>query len=386
MKFTAKLSEFSKLLQKVVPAVPPKSTLPILEHLKFDLKGNILTVVATDQDISILSSIEVGDPEEGGVLVPARMLNDIVKALDNSANFTFISDVENYEIKIITSSGNYSIKGLNPDEYIQLPELFENEKPDFSNNKFNVSFPKGVLQRLANKTSFAISTDEYRPSMNGALFQFRNNYIYTVATDSFRLVRAKSEDENYKFEEEFDVLVPLRMMEFLRKIDEEVKMSMIIGMDKITHVRVDYNHTVIVSRVIDEKFPPYESVIPSNINAIVTLDSKIFLSALKRVSLFASSFSKLVKMRFENNEVYLFAVEDSSGNFAEEKIPCEYTGEKIEVGFNWKNLEEIVANIDSNETDNNLIELQFVEPIKPVLVMPKRENPTLLSLIMPIRY
>jgi len=171
----------------------------------------------------------------------------------------------------------------------------------------------------------------------------------------------------------------------LRKISTEVKMSMILGLDKITHVRIDYDNTVIVSRVIDEKFPPYESVIPQNINAVVTLDSKVFLSTLKRVSLFASNFSKLVRMRFENNEVTMSAEEETSGNYAEEKIPCQYTGEKIEVGFNWKNLEEVVANVDNNETDNNLIELQFLEPVKPVLVMPKRENPMLLSLIMPIR-
>ncbi len=385
MKFTANLLDFSKLLQKVVPAIPPKSTLPVLEHLKFELQNNILTVVATDQDISIMSSIEVQDGENGGILVPARKLNDIVKALDASSSFTFSSNEENFDIHIVTANGNYTIKGLNPDEYIQIPELFESEKPDFSNNKFSVDFSEGVLQRLANKTAFAVSTDEYRPSMNGALFQFRNNYTYAVATDSFRLVRAKSEDESYVFEEEFDVLIPLRMLEFLRKISTEVKMSMILGLDKITHVRIDYDNTVIVSRVIDEKFPPYESVIPQNINAVVTLDSKIFLSALKRVSLFASNFSKLVRMRFENNEVTMSAEEEATGNYAEEKIPCQYSGDKIEVGFNWKNLEEVVANIDNQETDNNLIELQFLEPIKPVLIMPKRENPLLLSLIMPIR-
>ena len=102
MKFTANLLDFSKLLQKVVPAIPPKSTLPVLEHLKFELQDNILTVVATDQDISIMSSLEVQDGENGGILVPARKLNDIVKALDASSSFTFSSNEENFDIHIVT--------------------------------------------------------------------------------------------------------------------------------------------------------------------------------------------------------------------------------------------------------------------------------------------
>ncbi len=385
----ASLSDFQKLLQKVVPAVPPKSTLPVLEHLKLELTDNTLKVVATDQDISIMSSLAVETSEEGGVLVPARRLNEIIRALDPTNSFTFTSDEDNYDIQISTDRGKYSMKGLSQEEYLYLPELFESEKPNVESgdldetNKYTAIFEAGILQKLANKTSFAISADEYRPSMSGALFQFRDGYVNTVATDSFRLVRAKAESDKFKFVSEFDALIPARMMEFLKKIEGEAIMSMIENMDKITHVRVDYDNTVLISRVIGEKFPPYESVIPTSISKVATIDGKELLAVLKRVSLFSNKISKLVRVTFDDSQVSLFAEEESSNSRGDETLPCDYLGDRIDLAFNHKNLEEMIANIE--QEDSNLIEFQFSDTGKPVLIMPKSEQTQLLSLIMPIR-
>lgn len=391
MKFSASLSEFQKELQRVIPAVPPKSTIPVLEHLKFDLVGDTLKIVATDQDISIMSHLKVETLEEGGILVPARKLFEIIKALDSHGTFTFMSDEDNYDIQITTSKGKYNIKGLDPEEYLYLPELFESQKPDLETlgepgtNQFVTVFEKGILQRLASKTAFAISTDEYRPSMTGAFFQFRNGYVNAVSTDSFRLIRAKAISDKFVFADDFDVLIPSRMMEFLKKVDDEAIMSMIESMGKITHVRVDFGTTILISRVIDEKFPPYESVIPQEVRSCVVVDPKEFIQAIRRVSLFANQISKQVRFAFEEGSIHLYAEEEANGNHGDESISCEYVGEKIEIAFNHKNLEEILANIDSNETDGNVVEIQFFEPGKPVLIMPKKDNELLLSLIMPVR-
>ncbi len=388
MKFEALLSDFQKVLQKVIPAVPPKSTLPVLEHLKFELTGTTLKIIATDQDISIMSNLEVNSEKDGSVLVPARKLNDIIKALDTKSNFTFSSDEENFDIKLTTETGHYSMKGLDPEEYLYLPELFESVKPnldlDPESNKFVSVFEPGILQRLANKTAFSISSDEYRLSMTGALFQFRNGYVNVVATDSFRLIRAKAKSDKFQFSEDFDVLIPARMMEFLKKVDEQAIMSMLDSMGRITHVRVDYGSTILISRVIDEKFPPYESVIPSDVKATVIIDPKQLISTLRRVALFANQLSKQVRFTFADNYVYLYA-EEENNTTGDDKVPCEYIGDKIEIAFNFKNLDEILSNIDSNETDDNSVEIQFFEQGKPVLIMPRKEEELLLSLIMPVR-
>jgi len=391
MQFTAPLSEFQKVLQRVVPAIPPKSTLPVLEHLSLELVGGNLKVVATDQEISIMTNIEVQMEEPGGVLVPARKLFDIVKALESNGEFNFISDESNYEITITTNKGKYNMKGLDPEEYLYLPELFESQKPDLKEledpdkNKYVCLFEKGFLQRLAVKTAFAISHDEYRPAMTGALFQFRNGLVNTVATDSFRLVRAKALSDKFVFSEEFDVIVPARMMEFLKKIDDEAIMSMIESMERITHVRVDYGNTILISRIIDEKFPPYETVIPTEIRSFATVDAKALLSSLRRVSIFANQISKQIRFTFSNNSIYLLAEEEDSGNHADETIPCEFSGEMVQTAFNFKNLEELLVNIDNNETVDNLIDIRFFEINKPVLLMPKVDDERLLSLIMPVK-
>lgn len=391
MKFTAVLSEFNKVLQKVIPAVPPKSTLPILEHLKFELLGNDLRIVATDQDISILATLTVEGEESGSILVPARKLNDIVKAITNEMNVVFTSDNDNYDITLSTTKGKYNMKGLDPDDFLDLPELFESEKPDLEvlsssgNDKFVCVFEAGVLQRLASKTGFSVSQDEYRPAMTGVFFQFRNGFVNAVATDSFRLVRAKSFSDKYSFEEDFDIILTSRLIDFLKKIDEEVIFSLIESMGKVTHVRIDFGSTILISRIIDERFPPYESVIPTEFTATATIDSVELLKALRRVSIFAQQSSKHIKIIFEDNLCRLSADDEESGFHGDESLECDYSGSRIEIGFNYKNLEEILANIDSSETIGNVVEFLFFEINKPVLIMPKKDIDTMLSLVMPVR-
>lgn len=394
MKFSANLSDFQKSIQRVLPAIPPKSTLPVLEHLNFSLKGNDLRIIATDQDITISTSLEVTSEEEGSVLVPGRKINDIVKALGSSGSLHFFNDDETFDIELKTARGKYKMKGLNPEDYLDLPELFESKKPDaddmhsdgnIDTGNHIAKFTPDEIKMLCSKTSSAVSTDEFRPAMTGVLFQFRESYVNAVATDSYRLVRAVVRSENAEFPQDFDVIIPKKSVDLIKNADDELIMSVIESNSKVSHLRFDYGSTVFITRVIDEKFPPYESVIPENNDLVATVDLKEILSAINRVSIFANALSKQIRVELSNNLIVLSGEDEESGNKAREEIACEYDSTEFDIGFNFKYLDEAIKNIDSSETTDNLITISFSEPTKPALVRPKNEEDNLLMLIMPVR-
>ncbi|MFP4527206.1 MAG: DNA polymerase III subunit beta [Candidatus Kapaibacterium sp.] len=389
MKFSVSLAQFQKSLQKTLPAIPPKSTLPVLEHLNFSLEGNNLRMIATDQDITIMSNLEVNGMENGSVLVPGRRLNEIVRALGSAGEIEFSAKTDTYEIKLKTSSGKYGMKGINPDEYLELPELFESERPNPNlepgEDKKAARFTKDKIMWLANKTAFATSSDEFRPSMTGVLFQFRGDRLNAVATDSYRLAKAVARDSEEGYPEEMDVILPSRSVELLRKVDSDVIMSVIETNGKITHVRFDLDSTVFITRIIDEKFPPYESVIPSETQLQATLDKDEFLAAIKRVAIFTSSVSKQVRMSLEENAIRIFGEDEESGSKASEEVACDYSGEKIDIGFNYKFLEEAFSAIESADEEGSKVVIEFTDPTRPAMVKPGAGNEDLLMLVMPVR-
>lgn len=394
MKFKVSLSELNKALDKTSPAMPKKSTLPILEHFSFQLKGDELKIIATDQDLTIMTFLKVENFEDGQILVPGKRISDIVKALDDTGNIE-ISTTEKLDIKIKTTAGKYSMKGIDPEEYLALPELFESVKPDVENIK-NISvidqtknptalFKRDEMIRLAVKTSYAVGTDEYRPAMTGVLFQFNGDYVNTVATDSYRLVRAISKPSVGVFPNDLNIIIPARTIEQLKKVDEDVAVSFIKTDTKITHIRFDIGDMVMISRLIDEKFPPYESVLPKNNNLIANVPKEHLLKAIRRTAIFTNKTSNLIKLQFDNNTLTIIGEDEDTASEANEIIDCEYTGEPLKIGFNHKFLAEATANVDDNEEDETFIRMTFSEATRPALITPSPDTEDLLMLLMPLR-
>jgi DNA polymerase III subunit beta len=400
MKFTTALSEFQSILQKTLPAIPKKSTLPVLEHLHFSLSGSKLRIIATDQDITIMSTLNVNGEEDGSVLIPGKRINEIIKAMSHSGEIEISTKEDSFDITIKTANGKYGMKGLNPDEYLDLPELFDSEKPHFDkpedlnpadgmidvgdDNKIPAAyFKKADIAKIASKTVFAVSTDEFRPAMNGVLFQFRGTYINTVATDSFRLVKATLNSDKALFPSDIDLIIPARAVDILKKIDNDLVMSFIETNNKITHTRFDVGDTVFISKLIDEKFPPYESVIPQDNSINVKISKKELLSAIKRVAIFTSEISLQVRIVLENDQLKVTGEDEETGANADEVLTCDYQGEQFMIGFNHKYLEEALQNVESNDDDN--IILMLSEPTRPALLKPGTEEDDLLMLIMPVR-
>lgn len=386
MIFKASLSGFQDTLQKALPAMPRKSTLPVLEHLSFSLEGNMLKVIATDQDIIIISNLEVEGSEDGKILVPGHRINEITKALGSKGNIEFTTNEETFEISLVTSFGQYKMKGLDEEEYLDIPVLFSTEKPNIDeSNPPTADFTSDEIVRLAEKTGFAVSTDEFRPAMTGVLFEFKGDYVNSVATDSFRLVKAVSRSESSSYANELNLIIPSRTIDLLKRIDEDVTMSTVETQGKVTHARFDYGTTVLISRIIDEQFPAYESVIPDDNPLEAVIPQNELLAAIRRVSIFANTDSNQIHMSFLENVLQVRGEDEESGTKAQETIDCEYTGEKFDIGFNFRYLEQALQNAEDEMGKTGAVIMSFSEPNRPALIMPKENSDNLLMLIMPVR-
>jgi DNA polymerase-3 subunit beta len=395
MKFSVSLDELQSMLVKTLPAIAQKSTVPVLEHLNFKLNQNKLQIIGTNQDITIMTTLNVESSEEGAVLIPARRFEAFVKTLGNQGELEIEVDIENYDVMINTSKGSFKMKGLDPDEYLDIPELFSNEEnsetyvnPD---GTIDVSLPginikKDNIVRLADKSVFAVSDDDFKPAMTGVLFRFSGNEMIAVSTDGFRLVKISAEIEENPYTEGLDVIIPLKTVELLRKIDSDLTFSIIEGDSEISKIRFDIgDNTVLISKIIKEKFPPFESVIPENNENVAIVDYKELLSTIRRVSLFSSKSSRQIKMEFNKDEIVIKAMDMDSGYSGQESLSCEFSNQSANLGFNCTYIEESLLNFDPKDTKDNLIQLTFSEPGKPVLLLPTSDKKDILTLVMPIR-
>lgn len=374
MRFSVSLPDFQKLLQNVIQAVPPKSTLPVLENFHFRLEGSQLQATATDQELTVISSVAVQGNDDGTILVPARKLFDIVKALGNAGMLTFASEPSTFKITLKTDYGEYTMFGMDPQEF---PDV-----PDFATG-VTAKFSKDDIMKIAQKTVFAVSRDEYRPAMTGVLFQFDVQSLNAVSTDSYRLVRVTLQNNGATQlpQQSHTAIVPARALDLLKKVDSDVDVLM-----SDTHAKFALDGMTIITRLIDERFPAYENVIPTNNDKEVKFMPGDVLASVKRVALFSSSISRQVQFALEPNKWTIVGEDLETGNKAVEAIPCEYANEPIEIGFNYRYIEEALNHLVDGSSSEVL--MSFSTPTRPALMKPTKdgaERDDVLMLIMPVR-
>lgn len=383
MRILVSLSELQLGIAKILPAIPPKSTLPVLEHFLMQVDSlNRMYLTATDQDIIIRTHITIIEGEEGEILVPSRIFNDIIKSLGNKGDLEINVDLENSRISVVKQDFKADIPALPASDYIELP-ILDDSKFD-KEESFVANFTAEELQKLATKTHFAVSSDEFRLAMTGVLFQFKGSYVNAVATDSFRLVKVTHLADEGQYKENLDVIIPIGMITLLKKVESATTVYVYKNSQGVgTQIRFDFEHSTYISRLINEKFPPYEVVIPKNNEKIAIVDKTEILNIIKRVALFANSMTKQIKLRFEGAGLYVSAEDVDRNLKANEQLFCNFNSDTFEISFNFKYLEDAISNIDADK--GNEIYLTFSDGIKPALIKPDAAGENLLMLIMPIR-
>jgi DNA polymerase-3 subunit beta len=180
-----------------------------------------------------------------------------------------------------------------------------------------------------------------------------------------------------------DIIFSARTADLLKKSENDVIISFVDTRNKITHARFDTENTVIVSRIIDEKFPPYETVIPINNTLFIKFSKTELLNTVKRISIFANQINHQIKMKLSADDIIIGAEDDDTASSGFESINGEFNGEPLEIGFNHRLLEELIQYIDTGDEDR--IRFEFSEQSKAVLIKADDDSDILIMIIMPSR-
>ena len=368
MKFTAQIKPLQDALAKVISVIPTKSTLPQLETVLVNLTGDNLTLTGTDLEITTTVTLYVTGKTDGTANIPAKLFNDIIRALpEGDLNFTL--DKAAHRAQLQTATGTYQ---LSVDETAALPNQAENFKPEGS-----ITLDAATLKRLISKTLFAVSADELRPSMMGVLFQFSPDGTRGVSTDGHRLVRIFH--PLLKTDTELDVIIPAKALALVSKSfsdSDPITLSF-----SQTHVEFRTEGAVILSRLIDERYPNYEAVIPRENDKMMLISKDAMQRSVKRVSIFANSNTRQLKLELAKDQLSVVAQNFDAGNEAREFIPCDYSNDDLAIGFNARFIEDALGHLDGDD-----VSLKFSTPTRAVIVEPvKQKDEELMMLVMPVR-
>lgn len=369
MKFTTSTGELQRVLAKVSGVVPTKSTMPILENILFDLLNNTLTLTATDLEISQTVSIDVKGSEDGRIAIPSKRLLDTIRSFGTSDEAIFTIDTTSNKINIKVGKGDFNLTGESAKEFPAVPAF---------QGKEQISIDADILKRIIYRTVFAVSTDELRPAMMGVLIQPKDKELRAVSTDGHRLVRL-----GYKLPKttglKRDIIIPSKALSIVNKsVDGGV---VTIGISD-THVKFDFDKTELVSRLIDESYPNYESVIPTENDKPLTVKREAMITAIRRVALYASATTHQVRLSLKKNALTISAQDLDFGGEAKENIDAQYTSDDMEIGFNSTYLVDILAHLDAED-----VTFKFSSATRAGIVSPSgdKTDEDVLMLVMPVR-
>jgi len=368
MKFTVSSIDFQRGLAKISGVVPSKSTLPILENILFDLKKNSLRAVATDLEVSVSIVIDVKGSEDGMVTIPARRLLDTLRSLPDVQMVVSV-DGSSHKVKLMTETGEYTIMGESSDEFPAVPQFKAEHQ-----NQIDIV----LLKKIIGGTAFAVSADELRPAMTGMLLQVTGKELRAVATDGHRLVRHTTTGLK-GLNAIDDIIIPSKALSLLAKSMEDAQGVMTTN---ASHVQFQFGSTTLTSRLIEEKYPNYESVIPLDNTKTLTIVREDLLASVRRVALYSSSTTHQIRFSMKANELRVAAEDVDFGGEAREKLRCAYDGEEMEIGFNSTYIVDLLSHLDADE-----ITFKFSNPIRAAVVSPSapRTGEDILMLVMPVR-
>lgn len=361
-----------KALQLVQGAIPSSTIFPILDNFLFKVEEGTLHITATDNHVTMQTSLPV-DGEDGSFCVPSKMLVETLKATpEQPITLLYYADRDNaIEIKTTSGEGEYKLVGFADVDY-PAPQ-----RSDEATQKFTIS-GQGLLQGIETSL-FAVGTDEMRLSMTGIYFQVAADKLTLVATDAHKLV--KYEWKDIQGADEGTFIVPRREMSLLKnvlaaKADSDVQVEF-----TAKNVRFDNGLVTISARLIDAKYPDYTGVIPAENPNELFINRLDLMSALKRVSLYASRTTHQIRLKLSGGVLHISAEDMDYAYKANHKINCEYNGEEMEIGFNAKFLADMLSSI-SSET----VKIAMSLPSRPGVVTPTEQAPSseVLMLIMPL--
>lgn len=365
MKFKCQQILLSSAINMVSKAVSTKTTLPILSGIYFEALQGSLKVIGNDLNLSIETSIDAITISEGSVVIPARLFSELIRKLPNE-EITFTIN-ENHVVDIECGESNYKIVGLPGNEYPELP-IIDNS------NSFLID--KELFASMIRQTSFAISQDESRPILTGALLEIENGKFNMVAIDGFRMAIKKA---IVKTELNRKAVVPGRTLNEIGKLIMQIenKSDLRISFDD-KQVLFSVGSLKVYSRLLAGEFINYNQILPSEYKSKAITQTDHFLTAIDRSFLMARE-NKNVAIKLEVKDDAIKITSNSEMGSSVENVHIKLEGHDLEIGFNPKYLIDALKIIDSED-----IGIEFVNNVSPCIIRPT-DNDNYIYLVLPCR-
>jgi DNA polymerase III subunit beta len=331
MEFSVKKFDLLQELSLTQGVVERKTTIPILGNILCEASGNHITLTATDLELSIRTSCEAKVKKEGAGTIPAKKLLELVRLLpEGEIRFKLL---ENHWVQILADRKTYKMVGMAKDNFPAIPAF---PHPI-------AKIPAKILSSLIARTAFAISNEESRYTLNGALLLLKPENVTMVATDGHRLAVAEIEHKFEGLTREVRPLVPKKALAEVQRLAIEA------GEDAEIEFALDESHLffragerLLISRMLTGQFPNYEAVLPRDNNRKVVIERGELNDAVKRVAQLADTRSHAVKLSVSTEGIEISASSPEYGE-AKESIEKEYKGEPIAIGFNAQYMIDFLA-------------------------------------------
>ncbi|MCB8838406.1 DNA polymerase III subunit beta [Aurantimonas sp. VKM B-3413] len=373
MRIIIERSNLLKSLAHVHRVVERRNTIPILSNVLVRTEDDALRLKATDLDIEITESVPATGEQAGATTVPAHLLYDIVRKLPDGSEVKLATNGEGTQMTVSSGRSNF-----------RLQCLPESDFPDITAGTLTHGFTikAGELERLIERTQFAISTEETRYYLNGIFLHTieagSELRLRAVATDGHRLARAEM-DAPAGSEGMPGIIVPRKTVGEVQKLlgdcadDAEVKVEL-----SDSKIRFTIGDVVMTSKLIDGTFPDYQRVIPQNNDKALTLDRQDFAAAVDRVSTISSERGRAVKLALTDSQLVLTVNSPDSGT-ATEELAVGYDSDDIEIGFNARYLLDITSQLSGESAI-----FMLADPGSPTLIKDGGDDAT-LYVLMPMR-
>ncbi|SOE21408.1 DNA polymerase III, beta subunit [Spirosomataceae bacterium TFI 002] len=368
MKFVVSSSELLKQLTTVSGVIANNPIVPILENFLFQLDEGNLTITASDMQTVMITEAQVESSDKGAIAVPAKLLTETLRSLPEQP-ITVNIDEESFGVEIITANGRFKLAGENSLDFPMAPEV---------NKNFSIEMDSDVLSTSIGNTIFATSTDDLRPAMTGVYVQVSNENTTFVATDGHRLIRYRRKD--VKSENATSLILPRKALTLLKaSLPSEV--LPVVAEFSNSNAFFSFGNIKMICRLIDERFPDYENVIPKENPNVIKIERNKLLSTLKRISIYSNKTTHQIRLKVGEGELEISAEDLDYSNEANEKIACEFTGEGMEIGFNAKFIIEVLSNLS-----NEFINLEMSQPNRAGIIIPQdqTDDEDMLMLVMPV--
>lgn len=371
MKFKVAGKEFQNNLQLMSKVLNSKNTVTILDNFLLKVEGDKLWVTGSDSETTMVSWIEIFEVEgEGEVAVSSKTLVEMSKEIGNQP-ITFVMNEETRAINVDYNNGHFEFMGIDGAEFPRRAASDEESR--------ELAIPAEVISKGIDNTLYAVSNDTIRPTMTGIFWDIKEDNITFVASDTHKLVRYINRQVKPGFEGGF--ILPSKPAGIIRSIigkeDTEVKMKI-----NSKGAVFEVGAFKLSCKFIMGNYPNYNRVIVDNSPYHMVIDRGALLNAVRRVSLFASKSTSLVKCNVEANRLTMTARDFDYSTLGEESVDCNYDGQPMMIGFATNYMIDILGHLNCDD-----LKVSLVDPARPGLFEPLQQEPDedIVVLQMPIQ-